>query len=269
MKRAVNDFPTFSIACGTLTFVLLSSSTAEAYRPFDGTDADVAEQGSFELELGPVHWFDRAGQQSLLSPVTVLNFGILPKTELVIDFQGTVALGDLDGRPRVALTNTDIMVKHVLRDGTLQAKTGISIALETGMLTPEIRGTTAFGASANLVLSYRGDFGTVHFNERAALSRKHRLDVFTDAIVEGPHAWLVRPVTELFFEREFGAEQAASALVGAIWSAKSSLAWDAGVRAARIGSENAVEVRLGLTWTTPDAGGPADNAKRYAPAVTF
>jgi len=239
---------------------VLRASPAEAYRPFDSTDADVAAPGVFELELGPVHWHDRAGQHSLLAPVTVLNFGILPATELVVDFQGSIALGPLEGRPRMALLGTDVMVKHVLRDGTLQGKTGPSIALEVGILTPELNGTDAFGAAGNLILSFRSHWGTVHFNERPGLSRKHELDLFSGVIVEGPHEWRVRPVSEMFFEREFGVERTASALVGAIWSAHEVLSFDLGLRAARIGAENAAELRLGFTWSS--STGAAHSAAR-------
>src|ERR1700685_4371788 len=34
---------------------VLGSRAAHAYRPFDGTDGDVAETGDIELELGPLH----------------------------------------------------------------------------------------------------------------------------------------------------------------------------------------------------------------------
>ncbi len=34
-----------------------SATNSWAYRPFDGTDADVARVGEFELELGPVNWY--------------------------------------------------------------------------------------------------------------------------------------------------------------------------------------------------------------------
>ena len=59
-----------------------TSARAEAYRPFDGTDADVAELGSFELEMGPAHWYSLAGQNHVIAPATVLNFGVLKGTEL-------------------------------------------------------------------------------------------------------------------------------------------------------------------------------------------
>jgi hypothetical protein len=241
------------VALGT-SFVLgaqLCASPAAAYRPFDGTDADTAELGSFELEMGPVHWYDRGGQNYLIAPATVLNLGIFPDTELVVDAQNFVALGALAGRPRDALLDTDVLVKHVFRDGILQGKSGLSVAVEAGPLTPELNGSTAFGASADLILSYRWAWGSLHFNEWPEYSREHRLDLFSGVIAEGPHEWLVRPVSEVFYEKDFKAEQTVSALVGVIWTAKESFVLDAAFRAARIGDQNAAEARLGFTWSLP------------------
>jgi hypothetical protein len=229
----------------------LVSRQAEAYRPFDGTDGDVAELGSFELELGPAHFYDQAGQLYLIAPATVLNFGILPGTELVIDFQDFVALGSLEGRERVALLDTDVLVKHVFREGVLQGKSGLSIAVEAGPLTPEINGTNAFGASVDAIFSYRWGWGTVHFNEWGLYTREHNADIFSGVIVEGPHEWTVRPVSELFFEHEFNADTTESVLVGAIWTIKESFVLDLGLRGAHIGDDAALEVRLGFTWAIP------------------
>jgi hypothetical protein len=236
--------------------VLLGSSRAEAYRPFDGTDADVAELGSFELELGPAHWYYQSGQESLrghylIAPATVLNFGIFKDTELVVDFEDFVALGPLNGRPNAALLNTDVLVKHVFREGILQGKTGLSIAVEAGPLTPEINGTNAFGASVNALFSYRWDWGTVHFNEWPSYTREHNLDLYSGVIVEGPHEWVVRPVTELYVEKEFNGDLTESALIGAIWTLRESFVLDLGVRGARIDDDCAAEVRLGFTWSLP------------------
>jgi len=38
----------------------------EAYRPFDGTDAAVAETGEIEIELGPLEYLRERGERSLL-----------------------------------------------------------------------------------------------------------------------------------------------------------------------------------------------------------
>ena len=181
----------------------------------------------------------------------MLNFGLLPDTELVIDFQDFVAIGPLEGRPNAALKDTDILVKHVFREGILQGKSGLSIAIEAGPLLPEINGANAFGASVDALFSYRWSWGTVHFNEWPSYTREHNLDLFSGVIVEGPHEWVVRPVTELFAEKEFNGVATGSVLVGAIWNVKDSFQLDLGVRGARIGDDDAAEVRLGLTWSIP------------------
>lgn len=246
MRRAANF-----VATGVALLVALRSAPAWAYRPFDGTDADVAELGDFELELGPTHFYYEAGHTYSIAPATVLNFGIVKDTELVIDFENFIATDPSDGRPRVALLNTDVLVKHVFREGILQGKTGLSIAVEAGPLTPEINGTNAFGASVNALFSYRWDWGTVHFNEWPSYTREHNLDLYSGIIVEGPRQWAVRPVSEIFVEKEFNGAQTESVLVGAIWEVKESFQVDLGVRAARIGDDDAAEVRFGFTWAIP------------------
>ncbi len=233
---------------------------ADAYRPFDGTDADVAELGEFELEMGPAHFYAQRERNYLIAPATVLNFGVFDKTELVIDLKDYVALGAVPtGDPRVQLLDTDVFLKHVFREGILQGQTGLSIAAEGGPLTPEINGTNAFGASLAVILSYRWDWGTVHFNEMGQYTREHTGDLWSGVIVEGPHEWVVRPVTELYYERDFTVNQTESLLVGAIWTLKNSFVLDLGVRGARVGDENAGEIRLGFTWALP-MWEPANNA---------
>jgi hypothetical protein len=235
---------------------VLVPSRASAYRPFDGTDADVADRGSFELELGPAHWYYQSGQgplrgHYLIAPATVLNFGIFDDTELVVDFDDFVALGPLGGRPAASLLGTDVMLKHVFREGSLQGKSGLSFALEAGPLTPEINGSDGFGASLNAIVSYRWRGGTIHFDEWPSYTRAHTGMVLSGVILEGPHDWTVRPVCEVFFARDFGGADTQSVLVGAIWTAKESFAFDVGVRGARIGQERAAELRLGFTWAIP------------------
>jgi hypothetical protein len=223
---------------------------AYAYRPFDGTDADVAELHVFELELGPLQYYRQGSQSYLEAPAMVLNLGILDRTELVIDANQFVALGSLEPDvPRVSLVGDDVLLKYIFREGTLQGGTGVSIAAEGGVLTPEVPDHLRFGASLDVITSYQWWWGTFHWNEWVEYTREHRADLFTGVILEGPHAWVVRPVSELFYDTDFANDQTASVLVGAIWSVDESLAFDAGVRGARTDGEYAVEARLGLTWS--------------------
>jgi hypothetical protein len=65
-----------------------------AYRPFDGTDAAVADVGEVEIELQPVGAM-RAGSTTKGISDSVLNFGFADRWELVL--QGT-AQAPLEGR---------------------------------------------------------------------------------------------------------------------------------------------------------------------------
>jgi hypothetical protein len=232
--------------------LLVVERDALAYRPFDGTDADVAAYGHLEWELGPTHYYREGDSNFLIAPATVLNLGIVKGTELVVDFEDLVALGALDpGEPRVRTQDTDVLVKHVFREGVLQEKSGPSIAVEAGPLLPDIHGESAFGASLAVITSYRWSFGSIHWNEWGEYTREHRVSLFSGVILEGPHDWTVRPVAELFVEHEFNVETTCSALVGAIWAVDDAFSLDVGVRAALIEGESAEEVRLGFTWALP------------------
>ena len=49
-------------------------SEAEAYRPFDGTDAAVVETGEIEVELGPVEYLRAGAERALLAPDLRINY---------------------------------------------------------------------------------------------------------------------------------------------------------------------------------------------------
>jgi hypothetical protein len=228
------------------------AADASAYRPFDGTDAEVAAFGDFELELGPVHWYSQSGQHYVIAPAAILNLGILPRVELVVDLQNFVGIDVPAGHPRDQLVNNDVLLKSVLIPGVLQGKgTGPSMALEVGPLTPGVQGQNGFGLSANAIVTQRwGDF-VMHVDSWFQLTRSDlHADWFEGVILEGEYDSAVRPVSEWFVEHEWVANVTTwSGLVGAIWRAREGLDFDMGLREARIGDDAATEVRLGLTWT--------------------
>ena len=76
----------------------------------------------------------------------------------------------------------------------------------------------------------------VHLNAALAQTREHQPDLFLGAIVEGPDAWAVRPVAEVFTEQASGSARIKSALVGAIWRVRNELSFDAGIRRAHDGN---------------------------------
>ncbi len=224
---------------------------ALAYRPFDGTDAAVADPGEFELEFEPAGLRHDDGGTALVAPATVLNLGIFSNWEAVLEGRGETPLAPHRGR--TGLLDNAFSLKGVLRDGVLQDRSGSSIATEFGALLPEIHGETGTGASWAGIISQRWfDAITTHLNGQVALTRDHHADYFGSTIVEGPFEWPVRPVAEIFYDRDMGtAETTVSGLIGAIWQINDRFSADIGLRDARTNDRPVQEIRLGFTSGFP------------------
>ena len=227
---------------------------AQAYRPFDGTDAAVAAPGEVEIELGPVKYLREGSERALFAPNVRLNYGFVPGWEAVLE--GELAHGLTAGTSGTRLVGNGAFLKGMLREGSLQEKPGPSIATEFGILLPGIHDERGIGASVAGIVSQQWSWATVHFNAAAALTREQHADIFVDVIVEGPHEWGVRPVAEFFHERDFGQFHTRSALVGAIWQVKDNLAIDFGLRGARVNDHTAGEIRAGVTFAFGVTQGP-------------
>jgi len=234
----------FACIVSTFLSVAVWPDAALAYRPFDGTDAAVADLGELEIEFQPAGARRDGGQTTLVAPATVLNYGFKQNWEFVLESQLETPVSP--SGPSV-FAASGAFLKHVLREGVLQDKTGPSIATEFGLLLPDSDGSNQLGASLAGIVSQRFDWGTIHLNGEAALTRDHNADVFLGAIVEGPIKWKVRPVAEFFVEDEFSAALTVSGLVGAIWQVNDKLSFDVGFREALTNGHPVSEVRAGFT----------------------
>ena len=217
---------------------------AAAYRPFDGTDAAVADPNEVEIEFQPLGTLRQGSERSLVAPATILNFGFENRWEAV--FEGRGMIPQTPSGP-FEFTDTAFSLKQVLRPCVLQDQTGPSIATEFGVLLPEVNGAPGVGASLAGIISQRWDWGTIHFNVAASLTREHNGDVFTDLIIEGPSKWTVRPVAEVFFEQETNQSHTISGLVGLIWQVRDNLSFDVAVRHALTDGRPVDEIRAGAT----------------------
>jgi hypothetical protein len=232
-----------------LVGVVAWSVSAFAYRPFDGTDAAVAEPGHVEIELQPAGVLHQPSQKTLIAPATILNFGLSKDWEAILQGQFETPLSPFGPSN---LTQSGVFLKHVLRPGSLQEKSGPSVATEFGVLLPDTIGDSRFvGASMAGIVSHRWDWGAIHLNAAVAVTREQHGDVFVGAILEGPSKWKVRPVAELFYEEEFGQSHTISGLFGAIWQVRDNLSFDVGVRHGVTNGQSFNEVRVGLTFGFP------------------
>jgi hypothetical protein len=234
--------PVFALCLAT------TSGPAWAYRPFDGTDAAVAAPGEMEIELQPAGRLHEGGNTTLVAPATVINYGLSEGWEAVLQGQGETALSPSGP---TSLTSAGAFLKHVLQPGSLQDKTGPSIATEFGMLLPDSTGSSGVGASLAGIVSQRWDWGTIHLNAATALTRDHHGDLFLGGIIEGPSKWSIRPVAEFFYENEFGKSETISGLIGLIWRVRDNLSFDVGLRHALTNGHPVNELRAGLTFGFP------------------
>ncbi|MFN2645512.1 MAG: hypothetical protein ABR570_11005 [Burkholderiales bacterium] len=235
--------------------VLIYSGGALAYRPFEGTDAEVAHAGEVEIELGALQWLRQGGKRFLQAPAVVGNVGLSRDHEFVIEGRHEIALDREPGEPRSALVDNGAFIKQVLRRGVLQEASGPSVATEYGVLLPSVHGEHGTGFSIAGIVSQRWQAATVHLNAALARTREHEPDLFLGTILEGPFAWPVRPVAEVFTERPRDGPRTDSVLIGAIWRLREGLSFDTGVRSAQVGTEAVHEFRVGLTWAFSLKGG--------------
>ncbi|MBV8089342.1 MAG: hypothetical protein JO139_07160 [Alphaproteobacteria bacterium] len=216
----------------------------------------MADTGEIEIELGPVEYLRDGSQRSIFSPDLRINYGFMPKWEASLE--GDLTHGLTGGVPGTGVIGGQALLKGVLREGVLQEKTGPSVATEFGILLPGVNAEHGTGAILDAIVSQRWDWGTVHVNAQIALTREQQhADYFLDTIIEGPHDWVVRPVSEVFYESDISAFRTGSALLGAIWQVQDNIAVDFAVRGARINDRTAGEIRAGVTFAFGVTKGPA------------
>jgi hypothetical protein len=227
---------------------LLVAAPAYGYRPFDQTDAAVDETREFELELGPAGYtHDAAG--STYTPGFILNYGIFPRVELVFDAHNAMLWGGADDDARRRALDTAMLEKFVAREGCLQGKSGLSVAVEAGALLPTLPPAGGVGLALTTIVSQRWPAASLHVNLEGDATREHRFRFIGGAIGEGPITWTVRPVVEGYVQREAERPTIVSGLGGAIWRASEHLDVDAAFRVGRQDGETVYEARAGFTWT--------------------
>jgi hypothetical protein len=231
-----------------LAFALWAGPHAAlAYRPFDSTDAAIADPGVIEIELGPVAYTDLPGASVTELPVVTVNVGVAAGWETVIDASRAITRSPHDHD--IETVEAALLFKRIVRDGVLQEQAGWSIATEFGVLLPTVNADDDYGATWALVGS-RGMGGTmVHVNAALAQNRDGNTELFGGLIVEVLAGALVRPVAELTFQYERGSDtRSGGALFGAIWERGENLSFDMAVRAVREDQAWSYEGRIGVTW---------------------
>jgi hypothetical protein len=205
----------------------------------------VVDVSELETEFQPVGALCEGRQTTLIAPQLVFNFGFKENWEATLEGRLETPLSPAEP-PRI--TDAALLLKDVLRPGSLQDKPGPSVATEFGLLLPDGSDESGLGARFAGIASQRWDWGTVHLNAAAALTPEQHADLFISTIIEGPSKWKVRPVAEVFYEDNISTAQTTSGLAGAIWQVRDNLSFDGAFRRAFTDGRPTSEIRAGVTF---------------------
>jgi len=221
--------------------------SAHAYRPFDGTDAGVADPGSLEVEIGASR-LHQGTSRIFAVPAAVATYGPFENTEIGIEGHLNRERDDITSPYRTRLEDAAINVKHVLREGSLQDKPGPSVAAECSLLFPQ-SGRDAAGFGCTGAVSHKWDALVGHVNVGLERTPEHTTTRALSLIAQAPEDWKVRPGAELRWERDNAGGWDHTALAALVIPHGKDLAFDIGWRFGRSSDGPVHELRVGLTWS--------------------
>ena len=223
---------------------LLLPTCAWAYRPFVSTDAAVADPKEVEIELGYFNLERARRENTVRTPSLVLNYGL---------FKNWEAVGELrvEASPDFEITDPGLFLKAVLKEGFLQEKPGVSVAIEAGPLLPStLRGEHGVGFEAIGIVSGRVSPCTVHVSTGGGIGRADTRPFWIWGVIgELSVARNLRLVGEVNGESTQGELPNNSALLGFIWQPTSSNVFlDAGIRRGISRAAPDWEFTIGVTF---------------------
>ena len=214
-------------------WLLLVAGPAYAYRPFNSTDAAVAARGEMEIECGPFGYIVEVDGRFVVIPSVILNVGVAEGWEVVIEGRNFVTTRSDVAKRRDTVRETALSVKGIVRQGSLQDRTGPSVGLEASLLLPGIGTDPGIGASILGIVSQRWSALTVHANGALLIPHEHTLGGIASAIVECPSRWPIRPVAAWVLEHNGG--RTVCGLGGGLWHVRQKWSIGGGCRRARAG----------------------------------
>ena len=235
-----------SLAVGAC--VLAWSSSASGYRPFVSTDAAVADPKEIEIELGYFTLERTKDENTFIIPRAVVNYGLFKNWEAVAEFA-------IQRAPDAEMDVIDpaISLKGVLKEGVLQDKDGLGLAVEASALLPSTeKGEGRFGFEGIAILSDKLGPFTFHLNGGLGIERSTGdLVGIWGVIGELPVAKGVRLVGEVNGEKPRREDQRDSALLGIIWQpwSEKNVWFDAGIRRGFTSVAPDWQFTLGITFS--------------------
>jgi hypothetical protein len=226
---------------------MVVASAAYAHRPYDGTDAAVADPGAIELELGVANLHE--GDSRIVAvPDVVVTYGLSQGNEVGVEAHVNRVRDGLTAPYRTRVEDAAINWKHVLRKGSLQEAEGPSIAAECSLLLPQSWSDShTLGAGCTGLVSHQWSLLTGHLNFGLERTPEHTNVRSLALIGEAPEDWPVRPGAELRWERDNSGGWNRSVRAGLAIPRGKNLAFDAAWQVGRSSDGPIHELRAGFT----------------------
>jgi len=230
MKPMDRKIPILPFVCFATSFIfILMPQSSFAYRPFVSTDASVAEEKRFELELGAFKFSHQDGENRLVVPGTRVNYGVIKNWELSGEFD-TQIYREKDRR-NLEIRDPAATLQGIVRDGILQGKGGPSLGIDFSALIPStLKGERSAGISGVGILSYKFFDLVYHVNAGLELDRSRiGPNAIWGVILEYPFKGAFRIVGEINGTVKNEGLPETSGLIGFIWRIK-GIDFDFGAR---------------------------------------
>jgi len=226
---------------------LIAPTSSWAYRPFIATDAAVADPKEVEIELGYFTLERENGENAFVIPRVAFNYGLFQNWEAVAEFAV-----ERTSNAGLNLIDPAVSLKWVLKEGVLQEKEGVSLAIEAGLLLPSTEpGQRHFGFEGVGIASAKLGPTTFHVNGGLGIQRSAGDVVGIWGVIgELPIASGLRLVGEVDGDKAQRQELGESGLLGLIWQPWSSqnVAFDAGIRRRFAGGGPDWQFTIGVTF---------------------
>ena len=211
---------------------LLAANVARACRGCDVDDADVVREGALVWRgEGRLAREAGGGPHAASLPGVTLALGAPGLLEVGVSAARRVT--NLEGEPSPTFVDVELGAKKIVRAGSAQRGTGLSLALAPALLIPTHDDGPWVGLRAVGIASAHGPLGTAHVSLGVAWTRERETRFLAGLRLDGPEDWRLQPIAELSLERGRKLRALGSVFAGFVVHASESATLGFGVRRRR------------------------------------
>lgn len=238
----------------------------------DANDARTLDAGTLEIEFQPIGYYQVFGEEAehqLVAPSLMLYLGLTGQVDLIFLSRGFLSLDDVPSSQRYRTWESTVALRWLLLPGRYSTEgiEGPAIALQTGVMLPNVSADERVGAQIGLLLSQQWDAGTLHANVFATYTTWDAFDLFVAVAMEGPPEWSIRPLVEVWYDHDTYYGDLLSAVLGFYADVAEEASLELGARVGAWEDYTELEIRISMWLELPRVWGEDDAEEEGDPAA--